>query len=162
MSVIIEDEDVIWEMSWGQLREDGSRMYPNHPLKETMFEVEKGLAVLLAEEVAFLNTNWWEKTWPEPAQKTFAVCVSCNDIFVWASADAERILYEDVESVYKYYKKDPIWGTAVWCMLKRNMMPQYPVYKDIVAAGIWQLDLMELPPNPYEGERRFSDPNKKA
>jgi hypothetical protein len=152
MSTVIEDDDVVWTMHWSGNKPDGSRMYPDKPLTETMFEVDKALAVLLAEDVIFLNTNWWEKTWPEDAKKTFAVCVNCNDIFAWACADAEQVLYDDVESIYKYYKKDPVWGTAIWCILKRNMMPQHPVYRDMVKAG-WQLDLMELPPNPYDSRK---------
>jgi hypothetical protein len=40
------------------------------------------------------------------------------------------------------------------------MMPQRAVYKDIISAGKWNLDLMELEPNPYETGRRYKDPNK--
>jgi len=61
-------------------------------------------------------------------------------VFAWGVADAEELNYKDLQEVWKYYKKDPDWGTAVWCMKKRGQMPQGPVEKRIRDKGIWDLD----------------------
>lgn len=149
MSVIIEDGDVIWDMDWSELNTDGTRKYPNRPPTEVMFEVDKGLAVLLATDQIVLNTHWWEKEWPEAAQATLAMAVNCGDLF-YGAADAEPMRYGDIEDVYKYYKKDPNWGTAIWCIIRRGMLPQRRVCESIKRAGVWDLDLMGLTPNKYE------------
>ena len=85
--------------------------------------------------------------WPETAVNTFSINVNCNDVFAWASADAEEMFYEDLEDVYTHWEKDPSWGPAVWCIKKRNLMPQRPVYEAIMKAGIWNLDEMNLRSN---------------
>ena len=106
------------------------------------------LAALLAAQVIFLNSHHWEKDWPEAAQRTVALCVNCNDVFAWACADAEDLEYREIESLFDDWQKDPTWGPAVWCMKKRNLMPQPPVEKAIRAAGVWDLDELGLQANP--------------
>jgi hypothetical protein len=55
MSTIIDPEDVYWEMTWDVTK------FPDMPLVERMFENIQALAVLLAEEVLFLNNFHWER-----------------------------------------------------------------------------------------------------
>lgn len=105
------------------------------------------LAILLLEEKIFINNHWWENEWTNEQQQLFSINVECNDVFVWASADAEELLYNELQELWEYFKKDPIWGCTVWCIVKRNMMPQKPVYDVIMASGIWDLDSMNLDPN---------------
>lgn len=146
----IKETDVYWEMDWSQLNEDGSRKYPNRPEKELVFEKEVALAHLLINEVIFLNDHWWEKEWTEETKKTFSVNLNVNDVFAWACADSEEIYHGDIQDVYDHWKIDPIWGTAVWVMKKRNELPQEPVYEMIKKQGIWDLDSMGLEPNNYD------------
>ena len=148
--------DIRWEMDWSQVDDNGNRIYPDKPLKETIFNDRDALAMLLAEEVVFLNNHWWksdskytEELWPDEAAKTFSISVNCSDIFYWASADAEEMMYEDLESVYDHWDKDPHWGPAVWCIKKRNLMPQAAVYLMIKEQGIWDLDSMGLDSNSF-------------
>jgi hypothetical protein len=117
--------------------------------EHTEFNENHALAHLLAEDKLMIGNNWWWKDWPEAAQATFSIHVLCNDVFAWGCADAEEMRYVDLEEVYEYYHKDPIWGTAVWCIQKRVEMPQKPVYKAIMEAGIWNLDTMGLKENDY-------------
>jgi hypothetical protein len=155
MKTELNTEHIRWEMDWTQTKPDGTRLYPDKPDKETVFDEEAALAMLLACEVVFLNTHWWkadpkftkEDLWSESAANTFSINVQCNDVFAWASADAEEMFHEDIESVYTHWEKDPYWGPAVWCIKKRNLMPQKPVYEAIMKAGIWNLDTMGLQPN---------------
>lgn len=115
---------------------------------EIVFEENKALALLLLNEVVILNEHWWKKDWPEDAQKTFALAVNCNDTFYYASGDAEQMDYEDLEDVYTYWNQNNHWGPTVWCCKKRGMMPLKKIYDAIQKDGFWNLDTMNLKPNP--------------
>lgn len=134
-----EDEIIVrWKFDEGVKLSDDDEVY---------FEPTEALAILLLEEVVFLNDHWWEKEWPEAAQKTISINVNVNDVFAWACGDAEGLDYSELESLYDHWVKDRTWGPAVWCCKKRNMMPQKPVAKAIKVAGIWDLESMGLEPN---------------
>jgi hypothetical protein len=142
-------------MRWGDYKEAaGATSYPGKPAVEMQFEDGKALAVLLANDVIFLNSYWWEKEWPEDARKVTALCVNCNDIFAWGCADAENLNYEDLQDLYDHWLKDKRNGSAVWCCKKRGQLPQAPVLKDIKAGGIWDMDSMGLAPNAYDARLR--------
>lgn len=146
----IKDTDIYWEMDWSDLNEDGTRKYPNKPEKELEFESGFALAHLIINEVVIINEYWWKKEWPNDAKQATALGVNCNDIFAWGCSDAEEMFYDDIKDVYDHWKKDPVWGTAVWCMKKRNQLPQQPVYNLIKKDGIWDLDSMGLEKNHYD------------
>lgn len=122
------------------------------PVEKSYFSEECALAVLLAEEVVFLNTGWNRKEWPEEARKAWMVYVICNDVFAWGCSDAEFLPYDQVENVYRMWRKDPSWGPAIWCMLQRKEMPQKPVEDAIRKAGIWNLDALNLNKNTTAAE----------
>lgn len=149
----IEDKHVYWEMDWHRAKEnwkdDPDNAVHKKPDVEMMFEEEPALALLLINHQVFMNTHWWMKDegWPKDATETFSFNVNCNDVFAWGCADAEEMFDDDLRDVYDHFIKDPMWGTAVWCMKKRNQLPQKPVYDKIMAAGIWDLDNMGLDPN---------------
>lgn len=151
----VSDEDVMREIDWSRLNESGERCYPDMPEKEIRFEAEQGLAMLLLNEVVFLNSHHWETDWPAEARAAAYLGVNCNDVFAWGCSDAEGAAYADLEAVYAHWRKDPHWGTAIWCMIKRREMPQRPAEKRIRDAGIWDLDTLVaehgLRPNHYDG-----------
>jgi hypothetical protein len=118
----LEPEDIEWQSEWGD--------------KEVVFEKEKAVALLLINDVIFLNTNHWEKDWPEEARKATAILVNCNDIFAWGCADAERISFYDIKKLYDLWKQYPVWGPALWCMIQRREMPQDPVAESMRGHGI--------------------------
>jgi hypothetical protein len=124
--------------------------YKNGDEEVISFERELALAELLLAGVVFLNNHWWEDNWPEKAKDTISMNIVCNDVFAWGTADLEEASYRDICSIWGHWKIDPIWGTAVWCMKKKKLMPQKPVEKLIREAGIWDLDAMELDENKYE------------
>jgi len=119
---------------------------------EDIFEKDPALAVLLAHEVVFLNDHWWENDWPDRAKEAASLNVACNDVFAWGCSDAERLPYSEIEALYGHWEKDREWGAAVWCMKRRNQMPQKPVEDRIRKAGIWDLDAMGLGPNTLDAE----------
>lgn len=152
----IEPEDVEWEMEWASMKanpafKDNERIQAHTDI-EMVFEAEKALAHMLMNEVVFLNSHWWEKEWPEQARKEASINVNCNDVFAWGCADAETMLFDDIENLYRMWRKDPSWGAAVWCMIRRNQMPQKPVEKRVRDAGIWDLDSFKLGANTMEAE----------
>lgn len=111
------------------------------------FQTENALAILLLEEVLFTNSMWWEKDLPDWAKKRTGLFVNCNDIFAWGCADSEDIDYEEIETLFRMWEKDPEWGPAIWCIIKRKEMPQKPVEEKIRKAGIWDLDTLNLEEN---------------
>lgn len=151
----IEPDDIEWEMDWTGIKEDGTRRYPDKPDKELVFEEEGALAILLLNEVIFLNTYHWEKSWPEEAKNTIYLGVDCSDVFAWGCSDSEAAHYKDIETLYRMWKKDTRWGAAIWCMIQRKQMPQSPVEKKIREEGLWDLDALKrehgLRNNHYSG-----------
>jgi len=132
-----------------------SKRRPKMRTKAKRFDAEKALVELLSAKVLYLNSNWWEGSWPEEARQSFYVGVNCSDAFAWGSADSERVLYFDLESVYEHYRKDAIYGPLIWCMKKRKEMPLKIVEQAIREQGIWDLDAIQkeegLRPNYFDG-----------
>lgn len=166
MKNTIEPDDVEWEMDWGANPPQG------RPQKEPIFEQAMALAHLIMNEVVYINSHWWKHydleqdpetkkiksvpsqnpEWSAKDSELISVHVECNDVFAWGSADAEDLPYKEIKKLYQMWKKDPTWGSAIWCMQRRNQMPQGPVEKRIREAGIWDLDSMGLEPNAYDKE----------
>lgn len=112
------------------------------------------IAILLLEHKIHINNHWWEEDRSEEYKQSFYVGVNCNDVFAWGCADCEEITYKELPDLWEHYKQDPLWGCDVWCIKKRNELPQKPVYKDIMSKGIWDLDSMGLEPNYYDNRSR--------
>lgn len=102
---------------------------PPDPI-EIVFEDELALAYFLAENIILLMAN----------TKTITLAVNCSDIFYWGSADAEFISPEELDTLWQYYTKDSTWGPSIWCITKRKMLPQKPVYDAIQKTTNWNLD----------------------
>ncbi len=144
---------VEWEMNWGPNPPKGK------PEKEMNFEPDKAVAHLLLNDVIFLNSNWWRAPgerkhtgWTAEEAELISVNVDCSDVFAWGCSDAETLPYDEVENLYRAWKKDPGWGPAVWCMMRRNQMPQKPVEDAIRTAGIWDIDALKLGSNTIDAE----------
>ena len=145
-----------WNMTWdNRPRDDGSKPYgdrkPDGVTHEVVFDGEDALAHLLGEGQVILNDHWWkENIWPEECTRLFAVAAVCNDVFAYASADAQEVQFNELQDLYEHYHRDPLWGVSVWCMKKRNMMPLNRVADRIRCLGVWDLDSMNLNENPSE------------
>lgn len=123
---------------------------------------EKALAVLLNDGVLFSNGREYityplindpdrpgkikfDRTKPETEKETVVLFVNCNDMFWWATADAEPLPHDKISSLYKMHKADKKWGSAKWCCLQRNMRPQDPVMEDMKKDGSWDEQMESLP-----------------
>lgn len=112
-------------------------------------EIELKLAHLIINNVIFCNNGWFYGEQSIP-WKTDAISlhVNCNDLFAWGCADSEDITFSELSELYDMWRKDPDYGTDIWCIKKRKKMPQAPVEKMIREAGVWDLDCMNLERNP--------------
>lgn len=170
----IEPDDIEWEMDWTGSKKNGHAK--DKPDKELIFEEEAALAQLLLNEVIHLNSFWWkyeelgeydqearrfamnakpDATWTKEESQLASLNVGCNDVFAWGCSDSEELPYLEIENLWRMWRKDPAWGSAVWCMIRRKHMPQRPVEKRIRDAGIWDLDALKLEhglnANHYDG-----------
>jgi hypothetical protein len=138
----IKDDDIEWTMEW-----------PDRP-DEQVFEKEPALALMLLNEVVFLNSHWFQEDLPEKFQRQISVNVNCNDVFMWGCADADPLPYAEIDNLYRLWRKGP-WGSAIWCMIQRKEMPQKPVENAIRQTGVWDLDALQaehgLRSNHYDG-----------
>ena len=124
------------------------------------FDKDNALAFLLINDVIFTNNHWWEKEWTEEAKKTTSLNVNCNDIFAWACADSEEINVNEIEELYKLYRENAEYGQFIWCIKKRNMLPQYPIYELIQNETNWDLNKMGLDKNYDNYELILKDGDK--
>lgn len=138
----IDPESIEWTMNWSEEQQAKGK-----PAQELQFEEGPAVALLLNNDVLFLNNNWWKDEWPEEARKSFYLGVDCSDVFVWACSESEEIEFKEIKDLYYLWKKDPVWGPSIWCMIKRREMPQRPVEKRIRELGIWDLDAIKVEHN---------------
>ena len=120
---------------------------------DTRFNHEMAIAVLLLDDVIFLNDYWWmdgESGWPKDACKKPSLNVNLSDVFGWAVADAEVLNYAEIQSLYDHWVINRTLGPIVWGCNKRAMMPIKPIAKKIREDGVWKIDDMYLQSNPTD------------
>lgn len=108
------------------------------------FEPHNALAYLLLNDILIVNDHWWKKDWPEEAQKSISFGVLCSDTFSYACADAELLLFSELEDLYQHVIKDPTWGSIVWCIKKRKQKPIKPIYDELITNDLWKDILSNL------------------
>ena len=151
----VHPNQVRWNMDWSKHKHESSpAQIKAKPDSEPQFEEEMALAMLIINDQVFVNSYWWEKEWPKEAQRKISLNVNCNDVFAWGCADGEDLEYADIEAVYGWWERNPKWGTAAWCCVKRREMPQRPVEKAMRQGGV-DMDALQaehnLRPNAYDG-----------
>lgn len=129
-------------MEWDQ------KLFPDKPEHELCFDENAALALLLMNDVLFAN-NWYyrKESMPNNVRNATRLFVNWSDIFAWAYADGQSLPFSEIRNLYEMWQKDPIYGPAVWCMQRRNQMPQPEVEKIICEMGIWNLTTMGLRAN---------------
>lgn len=99
------------------------------------------LAVLLMNEVVFVNDHWWKKEWNEEAKKeaTSINCL-CNDLFCPA-ADAETVPFRRIPELFNHWIADEGRGHLVWCAKHRNATPWRPHLEEwLNASPAWSVE----------------------
>jgi hypothetical protein len=69
------------------------------------------------------------KIWVARGKDGYSTHVMCNDLFIWACADAEAFSLEDIDSFRECLSLSENYGTQLWVCRKRGMRPQTPYYK---------------------------------
>jgi hypothetical protein len=111
------------------------------------FYEESALAQLLASSEVFPFQGKLADS-----STTVGVAFCCNDVFAWASADAETIsTIDELKEIYKAWKSGG-WGTTKWACKKRGERPQPPVEKQMREAGEWDEAMEALPLNRTDKE----------
>jgi len=119
---------------------------------EGLDETDDKIKILFLDDQVFFNSRWHEeKELPHKYKKysKYAVMfVNCSDVFAWGFADAQDIYYDEIDDLYQQYSLNAEYGSSVWSIKKRGMMPQKPMYDQIMSLNIWNLDDMGLKDNP--------------
>jgi hypothetical protein len=103
------------------------------------FQKDEALAILLAKQIVFTNDHWWEKEFNDRQKDLFSINLNVNDCFCHG-ADAEEVLYSELQSLYEHYEIDPLYGPLFWCAKKRKTRP----FKNIcVNMTAWNLEEIE-------------------
>lgn len=110
---------------------------------------EAALAILLYDEILFANGREYLHPNGKNAGSTTVLFVICNDLFAWATSDAEKLPCKEIENLYKMYKKDKKWGASKWCCIQRNTQPQKPIIDEMKKDGVWDKIMEALPKNIY-------------
>lgn len=114
------------------------------------FEKSHAIAAMLADEVIWYSNG--------------SLYANCNDIFAWATADAEEFAEKDVITMFKMYHKDRSWGIGLWVAIQRKEMPQDAVCESIKKSGLWNLEEFakehSLRPNFYSNYGRIVSTHK--
>jgi hypothetical protein len=126
------------------------------------------LARLIDEEVIMINSRhyvegswediksgkWDGRTGEVSKDATIVAFVKCSDIFAWGCADNECVSMKELPELWNLHKDPALkgWGSAIWCMKKRNEQPQPPVKKMMIEAGAWSDELEALAPNTMDAE----------
>lgn len=59
---------------------------------------------------------------------TTSLCILMNDVWSWASADAEQVEWDEIPEVYAIWKKHGWDGLLIWACKRRNCRPQKPLF----------------------------------
>lgn len=115
---------------------------------------ELALSILLREDVLFANSfPFQDPICKTPQPETIVLFVAANDIFEWGLADSESLTYDEVPALFKLWESKKHWGVIEWLCKKRNEQPQFPIKRNMKAAGMWTEELEALPANFYDSRR---------
>jgi hypothetical protein len=143
-----------------ELRDVVAGALTTHPNPDITWALEHGLIEFDLEKkersalVAHLLINdvvW--VGWPREDVATESLFVSCNDTFVYASSDLERLRFADIPELYQMWRKDPKWGPTAWCVMKRKERPIKPVEVRLRERG-YDVDAWGLRDNTSNAEKQ--------
>jgi len=81
----------------------------------------------------------------EDGDTSISISVNANDVFAWGCADAVYVTEDELPDLYRMHQKDFNYGHIKWMCLKQGTRPQWPVARDMHAAGTWDAELDALP-----------------
>lgn len=135
----------------GDLPIDREYLYALSPKDDTRFFVESNGVQALWDAGVLYEVPIMFKDKEGKEIRAIAIAVNCNDVFYWACADYEFLVYGngDIQSLYEHCfdiegnKKR--WGSTIWACLKRGMRPQHPIEDQMKKENVWPPELEALP-----------------
>lgn len=124
-------------------------------IRKDFFDEGKALAYLLDKGYLFSNSRpyienpWDDKDKWEIGSSTIVLFVLCNDLFYWASGDAESITINELPDFLEHILKEK-WGADKWTCKKRKLRPQQPIIERMKEDGVWDADMEALPEGTEE------------
>lgn len=116
--------------------------------EDLFFDMDGKEYVVESTALAYLTFN--EILFPYFKDGNMCLAVMCNDVFAWASADAEAVeSEEELINLTKESLKNKTWGGAIWAAKKRKCKPQRPVIDILKAYSLWDDEMESLPSNLY-------------
>jgi hypothetical protein len=108
------------------------------------FLPEAAAAQLLMDEVVYFAEYrykpWFDK---KNDHDGLVLVMNCGDVFAWGCADHEEIgSEEELHELYRYHMQGK---STNWVCKKRNMRPQWPLAKIMIADGRWDDEMQALP-----------------
>ena len=108
------------------------------------YDEENILAILLIEEYLWPSTIETKE-----GHMATTLLVNTSDVFAWGYANADFADLHEMEDLYKLTREDRKWGSIKWICYKDNLQPQYPIVRDMKAAGAWCDKMEALPKNEH-------------
>lgn len=100
-------------------------------------ELQKCASILLLNDEIYLKDHIYSLDGNLYENKV-SIFVRCDDIFD-DGLDEESVHVYELEDLFRMWAADRLWGTTVWCVKKRRVMPQASYKKDIERKG-WDLN----------------------
>jgi hypothetical protein len=126
-------------------------------VEHVFFDEDVALAYLLLDGVVFCNQRKYLNIDGTTAGYVTVIFMNCNDVFIWACADGEALINDDIKPLFLAWHTDKHYGPLRWVCIKRQEKPQSPLVRDMKAAGFWD-DVMEaLPENTFDSYNKNKD-----
>lgn len=100
--------------------------------KQVYFSNDFALAELLNNEVVFLGTAF--------LGGDTQINVVINNLFEFGSVHIEPIKFQEIKTVYEYWKKDPRFGPAIFVIEKNKMRPYRGTFDRIKRDEFWDIE----------------------
>lgn len=129
---------------------------------------ERALACLLHDGVCFTNERPYFHPFKQSPDRsaadgnTVVIYVNCNDVFMWACADAEDLPQSEIGNLYRMWEADKKWGPIKWCCQQRDLQPQKPMADAMKAEGSWDDEMERLRPNEPTSRSNDKEPAHKG
>lgn len=113
------------------------------------FDDELAIGEMLAEGTVFLGGKagpFFECEDDADRGGHAALWINCNDLWMWACADAEPLCEEDVEPLYIATCCPRRFSIIRWTCLRFQRPPMPEIIADMKTAGVWDEEMENLLP----------------
>lgn len=134
------------EIQWTLTEEEVEWRFevPEKNIDKMMLEEGMALALLLINDVVMVGGFTRPLNPPPDWAPAITIAAKCSDTFGYACADAEDVPQTEIEPLYRWFRKDPVYGPIMWCITRRKCLPIQPVLESLKARGLWTEEFQAL------------------